>query len=145
MAIFNSLRKMIGKIPVVGVPFKFTSDALENFDDVFDCEKRLIRKRRKIALENEPQDHGFTGLCISGGGIRSATFSLGVMQAFNKAGVFRKFDYLSAVSGGGYIGSAVSWLYSELYRKPSPFNISKDEFPIAHANGARTTNPTTLY
>jgi len=50
-----------------------------------------------------------TALCISGGGIRSATFALGIMQRLARVGVLPKFDYLSTVSGGGYIGS---WLSS---------------------------------
>lgn len=43
-------------------------------------------------------------ICLSGGGIRSATFSLGVLQGLAKAGKLSRFDYLSTVSGGGYIG-----------------------------------------
>ncbi len=46
-------------------------------------------------------------LCISGGGIRSATFGLGVLQGLARAGLLQKFHYLSTVSGGGYIGA---WL-----------------------------------
>ncbi len=47
------------------------------------------------------------GLAFSGGGIRSATFNLGVLQALARLDLLRWFDYLSTVSGGGYIGS---WL-----------------------------------
>jgi len=43
-------------------------------------------------------------LCLSGGGIRSATFSLGVIQGLARAGWLPYFHYLSTVSGGGYIG-----------------------------------------
>lgn len=50
-------------------------------------------------------------LCLSGGGIRSATFSLGVLQGLHRAGKLSGFDYLSTVSGGGYAGSWLSrWL-----------------------------------
>jgi hypothetical protein len=48
-----------------------------------------------------------SALCISGGGIRSATFGLGVIQGLAQTGVLGEFDYLSTVSGGGYIGG---WL-----------------------------------
>lgn len=62
-----------------------------------------------------------SALAISGGGIRSASFGLGVIQTFlnEKPGnaasgsdetCFDRFDYLSTVSGGGYIGGAVTWL-----------------------------------
>ena len=48
-----------------------------------------------------------SALCISGGGIRSATFALGALQGLAELGILENFDYLSTVSGGGYIGS---WL-----------------------------------
>lgn len=53
------------------------------------------------------------GLALSGGGIRSATFSLGVLQALAAAERLASFDYLSTVSGGGYIGS---WLSAWIHR-----------------------------
>ncbi len=51
--------------------------------------------------------HGadLAALCLSGGGIRSATFALGVLQGLARFGMLEKFHYLSTVSGGGYIGS----------------------------------------
>jgi hypothetical protein len=49
--------------------------------------------------------------CISGGGIRSATFGLGIPQGLARCGLLNKFHYLSTVSGGGYIGSWLSaWI-----------------------------------
>ncbi len=53
------------------------------------------------------QEKPFSALCISGGGIRSATFALGAIQGLAEHGILEQFDYLSTVSGGGYIGS---WL-----------------------------------
>src|SRR4029434_5745535 len=55
-------------------------------------------------------------LCFSGGGIRSATFGLGVLQALARSGLLPRFDYLSTVSGGGYLGS---WLSAWIYREKS--------------------------
>jgi len=52
------------------------------------------------------------GLALSGGGIRSATFSLGVLQALAKRHLLARIDYLSTVSGGGYIGSFLGALYA---------------------------------
>src|ERR1041385_3932867 len=55
-----------------------------------------------------------TALCISGGGIRSASFALGVIQGLSRLGTaakdsfLAKIDYLSTVSGGGYVGSWLS-------------------------------------
>jgi patatin-like phospholipase len=56
-----------------------------------------------------------TALCISGGGIRSATFALGILQGLASAHILDRFDFLSTVSGGGYIGS---WLSSWMRRHP---------------------------
>lgn len=56
-----------------------------------------------------------TALCLSGGGIRSATFGLGILQGLARCGLLSKFDYLSTVSGGGYVGS---WLSAWITRHP---------------------------
>src|SRR5215204_7138244 len=42
-----------------------------------------------------------SALCLSGGGIRSASFAVGVLQGLARLGVLTQFDYLSTVSGGG--------------------------------------------
>jgi hypothetical protein len=57
--------------------------------------------------------HRLSALCLSGGGIRSASISLGVIQALADKALLREFNYLSTVSGGGYIGS---WLSAWLHR-----------------------------
>jgi len=56
---------------------------------------------------------GHSALCLSGGGVRSASFSVGVLQALARLGVLRRFDYLSTVSGGGFAGA---WLTAWLHR-----------------------------
>jgi hypothetical protein len=53
------------------------------------------------------------GMCFSGGGIRSATFNLGVLQALADLRLLYRIDYLSTVSGGGYIGG---WLAAWIKR-----------------------------
>src|SRR5260221_5608958 len=51
------------------------------------------------------------GLALSGGGIRSASFNLGLLQGLGQLGVLKHIDYLSTVSGGGYIGGFwTAWL-----------------------------------
>ncbi|WP_424363126.1 patatin-like phospholipase family protein [Methylocystis parvus] len=57
-----------------------------------------------------------TALCLSGGGIRSAAFGLGIIQALAQHGLLKRFHYISTVSGGGYTGA---WLFSWLKRKDS--------------------------
>lgn len=79
------------------------------------AELALVDKRRKQAWgsgnapqksagPNDPMPADAVGLALSGGGIRSATFCLGVLQALARAGVLRYLDFLSTVSGGGYAG-----------------------------------------
>lgn len=63
---------------------------------------------------------GLSALCLSGGGIRSASFCLGVIQGLAEKGLLTKFDYLSTVSGGGYIGA---WLSAWLERAPDPAKV----------------------
>lgn len=92
-------------------------------DEAFDgavkryCDLRLNKVYGAIhARANDKEDpRPRTALCVSGGGIRSATFALGVIQGLATAEVLKKFDYLSTVSGGGYIGS---WLSSWVRRHP---------------------------
>ena len=55
-----------------------------------------------------------TGLALSGGGIRSATLGLGVLQSLARYRLLRRFDFLSTVSGGGYIGSFLGRFYDRL-------------------------------
>jgi len=67
---------------------------------------------------NELADQlGLSALCLSGGGIRSAAFCLGVLQALARARLLSCFDYLSSVSGGGY---TASWLQRMIFDRGSP-------------------------
>ncbi|EDM75097.1 hypothetical protein PPSIR1_00385 [Plesiocystis pacifica SIR-1] len=61
-------------------------------------------RRRELARD-------LVGLCFSGGGIRSSTFNLGIVRGLYRWGVLQTVDYLSTVSGGGYIGSHVADVY----------------------------------
>src|SRR5690606_653755 len=72
-----------------------------------------VRARRAaLGLElSDDETCGRVGLAISGGGIRSATFGLGVLQALAKERLLRHVDYLSTVSGGGYVGAFLGSLY----------------------------------
>ncbi|MBB3175328.1 hypothetical protein FHR90_003182 [Endobacter medicaginis] len=68
------------------------------------CDFAEVFKHEKKCL-GEEQD--LTALCLSGGGVRSAAFALGCLQALARTGLLKQFSYLSTVSGGGYIGG---WL-----------------------------------
>ena len=66
-----------------------------------------VRSRELETLGRNDGDK-LMGLALSGGGIRSATFNLGIIQALARHGLLKRFDYLSTVSGGGYIGAWLS-------------------------------------
>jgi Patatin-like phospholipase len=73
-------------------------------------EQDALKERRR--LNKIDREKPAIGLALSGGGVRSATFCLGLLRALAKNGVLHRFDYLSTVSGGGYIGSAFGRLFS---------------------------------
>jgi len=64
-------------------------------------------------LRTGKQPPNLIGLAFSGGGIRSATFNLGVLQGLQEFDLLRQIDFLSTVSGGGFIGS---WLVANVCR-----------------------------
>ncbi|CAN7391671.1 patatin-like phospholipase family protein [Rhizobium sp. LjRoot98] len=90
-------------------------------------ERDLIAKRRVAAgVENSEVT---TGLALSGGGIRSATFCLGVLQALSERGLMPRFDYLSTVSGGSYIGGFFGALFvPETYRATATSEVPRKVF-----------------
>lgn len=88
-----------------------------------DARLHLLYRELHVRAAADPRD-ARTALCISGGGIRSATFALGVIQGLSTLGHLKRFDYLSTVSGGGYIGS---WLSSWVRRHPDGIEgVEKD-------------------
>ncbi len=129
--------------------------------------RRVVRRRARLGL-GSPLGTGASawGLSLSGGGIRSATFSLGVLQALAKApappldppskcggktpaappdpsskpeelretpgiakpSLLHCFDYLSTVSGGGYVGAFFISLFI-----PNRLVATKDLKPAAGA------------
>ncbi|MBI5409690.1 MAG: patatin-like phospholipase family protein [Nitrospirae bacterium] len=110
-------------------------DYAKNFEYVHEKECKAIEEKLR-SLDPDNADKrllSLTGLALSGGGIRSASFGLGVLHALSKKGVLEKTDYLSTVSGGGYIGSSLTWfLYKYKYDLVS-------SFPFGERNtGART-------
>ena len=80
--------------------------------------------REELEVIGKPGAEGnLTGLAFSGGGIRSATFNLGIIQSLARKTLLEKFDYLSTVSGGGYIGS---WLSAQIHRGPCEDAVNDD-------------------
>ena len=74
----------------------------------------LNDERDKVAAgRGRARTSPWLGLALSGGGIRSATFCLGALQAFAKSDLLRHFDYTSSVSGGGYTALALQWKWHD--------------------------------
>jgi len=99
-----------------------------SIDAVRAKETERLRTRRMIA-HCDPGDpaHDAVGLALSGGGIRSATFSLGFLQAMERWGFLKRVDYLSTVSGGGYIGSCLTWFMS-VNKQEFPFGTTREDY-----------------
>jgi hypothetical protein len=78
-------------------------------DELRARESGLIAARRGVDAEIDPEEA--VGFGLSGGGIRSATFCLGVFQSLAKFELLQRIDYLSTVSGGGYFGCFLGRLF----------------------------------
>lgn len=117
-----------------------TGCRLHGLTDVRGHELELIAKRRKRILRRTsgdldtsqtPAESGLVGLALSGGGIRSAATSLGILQGLSKTRVLEFVDFLSTVSGGGYTGACLSSLLSLKKSGPpgggdDPYSFSSD-------------------
>jgi hypothetical protein len=90
------------------------------FNEILEAEKRTLTRTKRA----DPGTGETFGLAFSGGGIRSATFNLGVLQGLAQAGLLAKAKYLSTVSGGGYIGG---WLCSWIKRAPGGMSEVQDK------------------
>ena len=105
--------------------------------------EQVAAAERKSLRPDEGTAKPLSALCISGGGIRSATFALGAIQglAEKAPGILGDLDYLSTVSGGGYIGSwLTAWKQREggldkiipALQPAAPFPPTKDPDPLQH-------------
>lgn len=119
---------------------KPATESATDFEQVFAKEVEVLAARRQaagldaqalVAASRESAGPypgaglGLIGLCLSGGGIRSASFSLGVLQALERAKLNHRFDYLSTVSGGGFTGTTLSSALHHARLDGTPFAFSK--------------------
>lgn len=102
-----------------GEPVHFaTEPKMTTIKEILDAEFVQVKLSRDLRLgkngDRPTPENSLVGLAFSGGGIRSATFNLGILQALAKSQTLRTFDYLSTVSGGGYIGSwLMGWMHHQ--------------------------------
>jgi hypothetical protein len=95
----------------------------------------VLLRRAAAGTPNRQDDQDAVGLALSGGGIRSATFALGVIQTLARKGILQQVDFLSTVSGGGYLGCFISSFLNspraEVKLKPEagaqPFGAGRDQ------------------
>jgi Patatin-like phospholipase len=90
-------------------------DSVITVNKVLEKEFEQVETSRKLRLDKNDSRpaarNSLIGLAFSGGGIRSATFNLGILQALAQEKLLRAFDYVSTVSGGGYIGGwLMAWM-----------------------------------
>lgn len=95
-------------------PNKIIHESEHGFD--FDPSKdELLLEEVELAKKTRFE----LGLALSGGGIRSSAYSIGVMKALHEQGVLQEIDIISSVSGGGY---AAYWLLSSESNDKNKFN-----------------------
>lgn len=98
----------------------------------------ITKEKERIGVDNEKK---LLGLALSGGGIRSASFGLGVLQALVSKNIdlLKHVDYLSTVSGGGYIGSSLTYFLKKGLPNGKPAGTSANNFPFGFKGaGSRT-------
>jgi hypothetical protein len=108
-------------------------------DQERDCLEKARRTRKSAPPDEEPAPQGsppghpgrdLCGLALSGGGIRSATFNLGLLQGLQQLGLLEMFDYVATVSGGGYIGGFWTAWRHHARRNTQPGKRGPGLFPM---------------
>lgn len=108
LAVLDALARRLTVRPTDALDQGFVARITE----VLEAELSYVRVRRRLhASPVEPRET-LIGLSLSGGGIRSATTCLGVLQGLSRMRILPLVDYLSTVSGGGYIGACLTTLLS---------------------------------
>ena len=96
--------RLNGVIASIQTPLNEASETAQNANPPPHNADEAREKARRRQLYQIAYGLDFNALCLSGGGIRSAAISLGVIQALVDKGPLNEFHYLSTVLGGGYIG-----------------------------------------
>lgn len=123
-----------------GIIIKATAE--NEHERIWDCRYELSKKLVPdlyAIIRGLPQMR--SALCLSGGGVRSAIFNLGILQGLARCGLLDKFDYLSTVSGGGFIAS---WLSAWIHRENGNVNTVVTQLAKTPDNPLET-EPTPLY
>lgn len=123
------------------IPFKPANDISTGAAEVIEAELEQLKQRQRGANAKPLDTDNLSGLALSGGGIRSASFCLGVLQALASNKRLQNFDYLSTVSGGGYLGGSLSWIWLKKWQdsaRDPAFGTGDKNFPFG--TGKRFSN-----
>ncbi len=116
----------------------FSSSVARELQELRTAEQEEIRTRRKSG-DAEPTN--LVGLALSGGGIRSASFALGVITRLAQSRILEDVDFLSTVSGGGYTGGFLS---AHLAERTESFPDYGDRVQRALGRSPDTTEPAAI-
>ncbi len=107
---------------IEGIPFSLNPppsdgpwlELAKNNKEILESERHTEEREYYPSHGKGPSDdlRPQTGLALSGGGMRSAAFAIGVMSGLAKKhpSTFKSIDIMSSVSGGSY---ALSWYYMQ--------------------------------
>jgi len=88
----------------------------------------------RLGLHESEKENGVKshyGLALSGGGIRSSLFSIGVLKSLYDKGYLKDIDIISSVSGGGY---GAYWLYLKELEQLDVSNYKFGDKAFGHNN-----------
>jgi len=102
-------------------------------DNLAEQERDLVRARRRH-YQVDAERSWAAGLALSGGGIRSATFSIGVLAALARRNLLPQFDYISSVSGGGFTAGFLTQLLGGPDNNPH-FGLDASKQPFERDEG----------
>ncbi|RVD18427.1 MAG: hypothetical protein EOS73_28600 [Mesorhizobium sp.] len=102
-------------------------------DNLAAQERDLVLARRR-QYQIDPERSWAAGLALSGGGIRSATFAIGVLAALARRNLLPQFDYISSVSGGGFAAGFLTQLLGGSDNDPH-FGLAANKQPFERDEG----------
>ncbi len=85
-------------------------------------EEQGKRYKNNCINTTEPFSNDYFSISLSGGGARSASFSMGVLKALSDLDILEKANSISSVSGGGY---AAYWYYMQKYYQYIPVSYDR--------------------
>ncbi|MCK5877752.1 MAG: patatin-like phospholipase family protein, partial [Candidatus Marithrix sp.] len=113
------------------IPTSVPNESKGFWSAIFTCSKTNSKVSAPDITINT--DTGLIGLALSGGGVRSATFCLGLLQSLAKHNILKYCDYLSGISGGGYTASCLS----SLLASDKTMSTDAENFPLSNERYAK--------